>query len=556
MPYTAGLCRVVLLCFLAVAAPSFCQSEAPVNVDPRIWIDQLGYRPQDLKLARFTGQETPFSLVNESGKAVFSGTSTVAVFDPLSGESLRTFDFSGFTQAGVYHLAIPTGGRSPDFIIADDVYQKLTLASLQMLTYQRCGTESGKNLDSDFYHAACHLGKAEIWGTSKTLKAEGGWHDAGDYGKYVVPGAIAVGHLLFAWDLGAKVPGLLEEARFELEWLLRMQDAGSGGVYHKLTSRSFPGMDVSPDYDLTTMVVSPISYTATADFGAVMGMASRIWKTTDPSFAKKCLAAARKAQGWISAHPFIPFTNPAGITTGEYGDSVGRDEALWLSVEMLRATGEKAFATAVKKAVDSFGLRADSFGWADTGMFSVAGVLASDERLIDASVRQQAELVLSARAGQLLSIAKASPSGTMLRASDFHWGSNMTVLDQAMILITASKWKLISDVAPVLENLHYLLGSNPMGVSYVTGFGSNPVKNPHHRPSIAAGVFRPIAGMLSGGPNADLQDSLAKNSLVGQPPAKAFLDDSGSYSTNEVAVYWNTPLVFVLALLGQPDGGL
>ena len=521
--------------------------------DPRIWIDQVGYRPEDPKRARFAGPETTFSVVDTTGTTVFRGQGTPPVFDTLSGEALGTLDFSAWTQPGTYRVVVADGGASAEFSVGADVYRELLAASLKMLTYQRCGLETGTDLDADFYHAACHLGKAEIWGTTKTLVADGGWHDAGDYGKYVVPGAVAVGHLFLTWELtSGSVPGLLDEARFELEWLLRMQDAASGGVYHKLTSRNFPGMDVPPDYDLTTMVVSPISFTATADFGAVLAMASRIWKTLDPAFAKKCLAAARKANNWISTHPFIPFTNPAGIQTGEYGDSDGRDEALWFAVELFRATGEKAFALAVKKAADSQGFRATSFGWSDTGMFSVAGVLAADETLMAAPVRLQAQKALRERVAQLLSIAAASPTGTMLRSSDFHWGSNMTVLDQAMILLTAAKWDRATDLGPALENLHYLLGTNAPGVSYVTGFGSNPVQNPHHRPSLAAGVFRPIPGMVSGGPNADLQDPLAQAALAGKPPAKAFLDDVGSYSTNEVAVYWNTPLIFVLAGLSLP----
>jgi len=545
---------ITLVCLLATLSPPvFSQSEGRVG-DKRIWINQLGYRPSDAKTARFTGPETAFRLVDAgTGQPVLSGLSTAPVLEPNSGELLGALDFSSWRQPGKYFLDVPGVGRSSDFTLGEQVYQELLTASLKMLTYQRCGVETGTDLEADFYHAACHLDEAEIWGTNKTLRADGGWHDAGDYGKYVVPGAITVGHLLLTWELWPQaVPGILEEARFELDWLLRMQDPANGGVYHKLTGRNFPGMDVSPDYDLTTLVVSPISFTATADFGAVMAMAARVWKTADPAFAKTCLAAARKAFAWTKAHPFVPFTSPAGIQTGEYGDGEGQDEALWMAVELLRATGETAFATEVKKEAGNSSFRADSFGWADTGMFSVAGLLFAEKALVDQDTRLKAQRLLNARVADLQDTARDSPSGTMMRTGDFHWGSNMTVLDQAMILMLAHELDATVDISASLENLHYLLGSNALGISYVTGFGSNSVKNPHHRPSLAAGVFRPIPGMVSGGPNSDLQDPIAQSSLAGLPPAKAFLDDSASYSTNEVAIYWNSPLVFVLAALSQP----
>ena len=94
------------------------------------------------------------------------------------------------------------------------------------------------------------------------------------------------------------------------------------------------------------------------------------------------------------------------------------------------------------------------------------------------------------------------------------------------------------------EQLHYLLGRNPMGLCYMTGCGSMPIRWPHHRPSGYLGKAMP--GMLSGGPCNWLADDLAKELLVGTPSAKCLVDMTGSYSTNEVTIYWNSALIQLL----------
>ncbi len=553
------LIGMVYLC-IGLVFPSFGQDGSEKAGEKSIRVDQVGYRPDDAKIAWVPGIGTIFALVDEaSGKTVFRGICGKPVREPNSGEDITLIDFSSWRKEGLYHLAVPGAGRSVPFRVGTEVYADLFAAALKMFYYQRCGMELVPELAGDFAHGACHRGEAELFGTDRTIIADGGWHDAGDYGKYVVPGAVTVGHLLLARDLWpdsfsgkAGLPDVLSEVRYELEWMLRMQDP-SGGVYHKLTSRNFPGMDTPPDFDFTSLVISPVSFTATADFGAVMAMAARIWKGRDPEFADTCLSAARKAHGWVSSRPFTPFTNPAGILTGEYGDANGRDEALWMSVELLRTTGEVVFAAEVRKGITDPFFHADSFGWADTGMFSVTGMLLMDAEFLDAPSLQKARRLLENRVSQLSSTAKASADRTMMRSADFTWGSNMNLMDQSMTLLAAKRIDpTMVDAAPALENLHYLLGRNAPGKCFVTGFGIDPVMNPHHRPSLAASVFYPVPGMVSGGPNANLEDPVAKSELAGKAPAQCFLDDSGSYSTNEVAIYWNSPLVFVLAALGRP----
>ena len=126
------------------------------------------------------------------------------------------------------------------------------------------------------------------------------------------------------------------------------------------------------------------------------------------------------------------------------------------------------------------------------------------------------------------------------------WGSNMNISNdgmifyQAWLLTGAEKYRSAAE-----KQLHYLLGVNPVGYCYVSCFGSQPMLHPHHRPSVALGICQP--GMLSGGAASGMMDACAREHLQGQPAGKSFIDRYESYSTNEICVYWNSPMVALLA---------
>jgi endoglucanase len=104
-----------------------------------------------------------------------------------------------------------------------------------------------------------------------------------------------------------------------------------------------------------------------------------------------------------------------------------------------------------------------------------------------------------------------------------------------------------SFVESAQDNLHYLLGRNTFSISWMTQVGENPYHHPHHRPSGAGKNVEPWPGLLSGGPNAGRQDDALKKLPQGLPPAKVYVDDQASYASNEIAINWQAPLVFLLA---------
>ena len=249
-----------------------------------------------------------------------------------------------------------------------------------------------------------------------------------------------------------------------------------------------------------------------------------------------------------------PFRNPDGIHTGEYGDAELRDERLWASAAMLRLTGDVRFAGECEPLLD-LDLPWD-LGWADVAMYGVIEYLRAPRSATSEDVRTRICERLHRELDALAAMANAHPLGIPMRDEDFIWGSNMMLLNRAMAFLLAEAMGLGHREGLVVaqRTVDYLFGANPLGQCYVTGFGRHPVRHPHHRPSVADGVDDAVPGMVAGGPNRNLQDEMAQSALASRPPMEAYVDHQDSYSTNEVAIYWNSPAVFVTAALLERGG--
>jgi endoglucanase len=285
----------------------------------------------------------------------------------------------------------------------------------------------------------------------------------------------------------------------------------------------------------------------------VMAIAARCYGPYDYAFAQRCLAAARKAFVWAVANPAVYFHNPPGIGTGAYDDTDGSDEILWAAAELWRTTGEEDFGLTFAAVVSNRlpNLKVSAPVWSDVcSMAYWAYALAhgkGDAKII-AAVRQS---TLDA-AASLVRTGLGNGYGNTLSASDYVWGSNGVVGNHSLLLLIANIFHPNPEyVNCALGNLHYLLGRNCFGVSWVTHVGTKAYQHPHHRPSVADGLPAPWPGLLSGGPNAKGGDPVA-DKLPAGAPMRRWVDDSAAYSLNEVAINWNAPLVFLLA---ATDGG-
>ncbi len=521
--------------------------------EPDILTNQVGYHPDSRKTAVFRDvtDETEFSVVRaDNNEVVYTGALTGETVNGLAGETDWQGDFSSVTEPGTYYIQCGALDDSYTFDISDTVYDTLTDDSVRMLYLQRCGTAVE---DDVFGHVACHDTKAVLLeDPSVSLDVNGGWHDAGDYGRYVVAGAKAVADLLYAYEAnpalfsdslgipesGNQVPDILDEARYELEWMLKMQ-AESGGVYHKVTCENFPGY-VMPEQERDQLIVTPVSTTATADFCAVMAMAYEFYGEIDPDFAADCLAAAEKAWGFLEKNPNLIFHNPEEITTGDYGDTSDRDERYWAAAQMYRATEGETYRTALESMAVGTG-----FDWSTVGDYGNVALLTMQNADTSSNIYTRSRASLIAQADNFLRTVNTNPYQTAI--TRLNWGSNMTVANSGMILGLAYRLTGETKYLDGAEaQLHYLLGTNPLGECFVTGYGTVSPQNPHHRPSMAK--KQAMKGMLVGGVNSSLEDSAAKAYLRDVAMSKRYVDHSESYSTNEITIYWNSPLTYLLAL--------
>ena len=526
-------------------------------------VSQVGYLPDWPKRVVLVAEPTGPVLVRRvgNGRVVLTLAAGPPRLDPDSGDTLRAVDLTALRTPGEYVVDAPGLGESLPFRVGKDVLRRPFRLAVRAFTGQRASTAVSLAPDYlQFHHAAGHTAPANYdpsSGQTGTRDVSGGWYDAGDYGRYVVNSGITTGTLLWAYELygpklrklsldlpesGGKIPDFLAEVKWNLDWMLKMQDE-DGGAWHKATTAQFSGF-VRPEEDKAPVLVIGTgkppykNTTATADLAAVAAIAARVYRPFDPAYAARCLVAARRAWTWAQAHPDALYTrNPSGIGTGGYGDDDAKDERLWASAELLRTTGERPYADAVAALAPGYHLRGDAAqGWptvGNLGLYTLAFAKRADPALV-ARVRTEAIEAADAIAAR----TAANGYGCPLTSKDYIWGSNSVVANYGMMLLLADRFqpKAAYRVA-AQDSLQYLLGLNAFGTSYVTGVGSRAPMHPHHRISAADGVETPWPGMLVGGPNAEGRT----------PPARQWEDKEANYRVNEIAINWNAPLVFVLA---------
>jgi endoglucanase len=542
--------------------------------DSPIVFNQLGYLPNAPKLITLRTPSTKSTVrAVSSGVIVLQGKPDEPRDDAASGDRIQICDLSAIRKPGMYVLETDAAKSAP-FEIGNDVYRHALWLTMRGYYGQRCGCNV--DLGNGYSHHACHL-NAEFHttsGKSGPYKNHGGWHDAGDYGRYIVNSGISTGTLLWTWEMlngavgkldlkipesGGKVPDFLAEIRWNLDWMLTLQDA-DGGVWHKQTSENFCGFIMPQDDHLVSYVIgtgsAPYKSTcATADLAAVAAIAARCYGPYDDAYARNCLEAARRAYAWASKNPNVTFQNPESIRTGEYGDTDCRDEMLWAAAELWRTTGEeqyrKAFETSVSYLRTDNGLRVKAPSWNDLSAFALWTYALAHRKGASIELLEQIRDSSVHEAERLVQNSRENGYGNSLSLADYVWGSNGVAGNQSLQLIVTDRLQKNDDFRlAAAENLHYLIGRNCFDLSWVTQLGRNPFQHPHHRPSAADNIAAPWPGLLSGGPNGRPGDRVAA-SLPKRPPMQMYKDDQAAYSLNEIAINWNAPLVFLLASLNS-----
>lgn len=557
------------------------------DTGPRVRVNQVGYLPSGPKTATVVTTAVdplPWQLLDKSGKVVARGVSSPRGVDVSSGQNVQTVDFTRYTRAGTGFTVVADGETSRPFDIGADAYRSLRADALKFYYTQRSGIAIDDALRPGYGRAAGHVDVAPNQGDGNvpcqagvcdyTLDVRGGWYDAGDHGKYVVNGGISTWELLNEYERSHgvrqvglnipesanRVPDILDEARWELSFLLSMQvPAGkpyAGMVHHKIHDQNWTGLPLLPDQDPQPRELHPVSTAATLNLAAVAAQAARIYCTYDKAFAARALAAARTAYAAAKANPALLAPASDGTGGGAYNDDNVADEFYWAAAELYLTTGEKQFATDVLSSplhtADIFG--AGAFDWASTAAAGRLDLALIPSRLPGlAAVRQS----VVAGAEKYLAVQKAQAYGVPYAPANnmWDWGSNSTILNNTVVLAGAYSLtgaRKYRDA--VLTGVDYVLGRNALNQSYVTGYGEVSSQNEHSRwyaHELDPALPHPPAGTLAGGANSSIQDPYAQSKLTGCVAQFCYIDDIQSWSTNEEAINWNAALSWVSAFVAD-----
>lgn len=526
-----------------------------------IFVNQAGYTEKGAKRAVMPFECDEFMIVDSFGVCRYTGRAECFGKDEASGDTVYTADFTDFCKVGEYR--IHAGRKSSAlFRIGENAYGEVFRDTAKAFYYLRCGCGLEEKYAGVYHHGICHRSPAVLWSDrSVSLDVSGGWHDAGDYGRYVTAGVCAAAHLLYAFKLfpaafeklklnipKENMPDILAEVKYELEWLMKMQ-RGDGGVYHKVTT-ALHAPFVMPEEDREQLYVFDVSSMAAADLAAVLALASGVYRKYDRDFSDRLFAAAERSLSWLENNPeFIGFSNPEGNNTGSYGEWNDDSNRYWAYAEMYALTGEASYHDKMLGLIEK-GFPLTGLGYTEMGGFGSLAYLLS-ERGKDEKTAAVLKKAFDDKAAQLKELSDKCGYSVAMDKNDYHWGSNMTVMKNGMIFAINDYLNKDSKAREyATKQLDYLLGVNALGISYVTGHGEFRSNYPHLRPAFADGIEECIPGMVVGGPNGRPADPFAEEIIErGTPPMKCYADDTASYSLNEITIYWNSPAVFVLGYL-------
>ena len=552
------------------------------QISSEIRFNQIGFYPSMPKIAIVrNASNVPFYVTTPSkSDTLFKGILSASKTWSYSNESVSIADFSSVNTPGAYQIIVPGLGFTIPFQVNQHVHLNLAIGSLKGYYYQRASTDLLPAYAGTWARAIGHPdASVQVHSSAATqqrpmgtiISCPRGWYDAGDYNKYIVNSGISTYTILstYEWfpdfcnqlttnipESGNGIPDILNEALWNIRWMLTMQDPNDGGVYHKLTDPNFDAFEM-PWNDTQARYVVQKSTGATLDFAAVMAQTARItsaFSSVLPGFSDSCLQAALKAWNWARRHPAVYYSQASAfqtqflpaITTGEYGDNNVSDEFAWAAAELFVTTAQDSFLTVPNPPPVYY---ANIPSWPDVrtlGLYTFAKYskkVASNTSKIDtAAIRLQ----LISLADNLKSTMNSSEYRVVMgnQSWNFSWGSNSVAANQGMELLVV--YKMTSDssyLRAALSNLDYLLGRNGTTFCFVTGFGTHSPQHIHHRISGSDGIPAPVPGLLAGGPNPNQEDGAS--TYPSKLPALSYTDDQNSYASNEICINWNAPLVFL-----------
>ncbi|WP_127531010.1 glycoside hydrolase family 9 protein [Paenibacillus kobensis] len=545
---------------LKIVSPDKEPSAAAVKVN------QVGYVQQGEKYALVSGYYnelavdvgTPFQVKRKADDSIaYSGAlSLVKAYDPLSGEKVFKADFTTVTEPGEYYVTV-NGVADPSvvFEIGTQIYKDLLGDVQKFFYFQRA------NVDLDAAHAGVYArtGLHKIDSNlplqsnpSITKDVSGGWWDAGDTGKYVTAAATAVSDLLWAYETyphlftdgklnipesGNGVPDLLDEIKVETDFFLKMQDDATGGFYAYVIREKSPNRFIMDGTGSSSIIPTG----QTANTVGALAHASIVFNNVPgmETYANTLLEAAVRGWEYLAAHPEY-IAQP----DGPYNDDNDKNDRFYAAGALYRATGEAEYNDYVVGHYTDFAEKFDAadFSHGINGMEMIGYYHYLSAPIVDAQVKSWFTEKWTAWRNKAVDMALNQATWRNSTNEGFYWGANANVASMPMSLAIGSRilGQFDESILQVAAgDLNYLLGVNPLQLSYITGYGENRVHITHHEIYMRDFIVEMPNGYMPGGPNS----SKAKF------PAKAYNESTIDWESNEQAINYNSPLTYLIAML-------
>lgn len=606
--------RLPLLAAGAIALACPAARAQPLSA---IRLNQLGELPDGIKIAVVPNVSTKplnWTLLRSDGRIEATGKTIAFGPDRWSSETVHRIDFSNARTVGSGYRLQVGGQFSRPFPISSTIYKRLPYDALEYFYHTRAGTPiEARYVGTEWARpaghpreiATCASGtdlKGNVWpGCPYSLDVTGGWYDAGDQGKYIVNGGIALWTLLdlyehnlargaaFQFADGTQaipenhngVSDLLDQARWELEFFLKMQVAegthllasvgtkrpapglklveidASGMAYHKVADEHWTPLPTRPDRDPLRRILARPSTGATLNLAAVTAQCARIWRTIDRAFAARCLKASERAWSAAVRNPAI-YTVDSFVGSGGYGDPDLSDEFYWAAAELLTTTGKAQYRQALERSGYLHQPITSEPGWASVAPLAAITLAIHQDVLGPAETLRLRGDIAEAAARFLKDVEVTGYAVPMAPGHGYTWGSNSNLLNRVILMALAAEFTGDERFRDgVIDSMDYLLGRNPLDRSFITGYGARPMQNPHHRfwaHSLDPNYPSPPPGILSGGPNNTAMADPVAAAMVGTcAPQTCWVDNARAFSLNEVAINWNAPLVWVSAWIAQSE---
>jgi|GEM_PF-704214 Glycosyl hydrolase family 9./Domain of unknown function./N-terminal ig-like domain of cellulase. len=541
---------------------------------PAIKVNQVGYKPSSNKVALVSGfvdeltatEGTSFELKRESDNAtVYTGHFKMqSEFDAVfSGERVLLADFSSYAVPGSYYIKVNAPGvaNSVPFAISDSVYDALLRDMQRYYYYQRANVELKEPYAEGFARPATHTQDNNLPYGSDQLKSRdlsGGWFDAGDFGKYTNNSAVATSHLLWTYekfpqlfpDNSTNIPesgngksDLLDEIKFNLDWFLKAQDYATGGFYTVINPKNYYDGRTNVDTQNGQNDAKPT--TVTADAAAMLAQAYLVFKSYDEAYAEQLLQSALSGWKYVMNNPNLP-------NTSGYADADDADDRLWAAASIFRATGDPAANAYV---LNNYKKYKDLFLNTEYGMGRIKGfdalITYMSAEHADSTVKSWFNENFLIWKDKVIERQKNNLWRTVTMESGAWWGSNADISGTNMMLTLGSMLTQTFDnqvVDAVQDNYNYILGINPLQMSYITGYGEHAVKR------IFSGIFsRDLKedvpkGYMAGGVDITGDDGASVYQL------RRFEDSDYNYRSTEHAINYEAPAIFSLAVLQASAG--